>query len=182
MGNRHLSAEPAISSADLLKRVVELCHERKAEDVVSLDVRGLVEYMDDMVVVTGRSPRQNRAIGEHVLTQLKREHRILPLSKAGMDGGSWICVDLVDVVLHVFDAETRAHYDLELLWADAVKTEYEAPEREDGDAESDGELDAELGGDDGTTEIEKLMIAASQAEEPQDEAPPADETPPADEA
>jgi len=127
MGNRHLTAKPTIPSAALLQRVVELCHERKAEDVVSLDVRELVQYMDHMVIVTGRSARQNRAIAEHVVTQLKREHRILPLSKAGMDGGSWICVDLVDVVLHVFEPETRAHYDLELLWADAVPTEYAAP-------------------------------------------------------
>ena len=177
MGNRHLSAEPAILSADLLKRVVELCHERKAEEVVSLDVRGLVEYMDDMVVATGRSPRQNRAIAEHVMTQLKREHRILPLSKAGMDGGSWICVDLVDVVLHVFEPETRAHYDLELLWADAVKTEYETPVREAADddgASEDAVLedvvledvvleDAAL--EDDVTSIEARMIEESQGDE-----------------
>ena len=129
MGNRHLTDEPVLPSAELLKQVVDLCLDRKAEDVVSLDVRGLVEYMDYMVIATGRSPRQNRAIAEHVCTQLKREHRILPLSRSGMDGGAWICVDLVDVVLHVFEPEARAHYDLELLWADAEKTEYEAPTR-----------------------------------------------------
>ena len=125
MGNRHLTDEPILPSADLLRKVVELCLDRKGEDVVSIDVRELVEYMDHMVIVTGRSPRQNRAISEHVLTQLKREHGILPLSKSGMDGGSWICVDLVDVVLHVFEPEAREHYDLELLWADGEKTEYE---------------------------------------------------------
>jgi ribosome-associated protein len=119
--------ERTIDSDALLGRVVELCHERKAEDVVSLDVRGLVEYMDYMVIATGRSPRQNRAIAEHVLTQLKREFRVLPLSKAGLDAGTWICVDLVDVVLHVFEPEARAHYDLELLWGDAQRTEHPAP-------------------------------------------------------
>jgi ribosome-associated protein len=150
MGNRHLTDKPTIPSAQLLQRVVELCLDRKAEDVVSLDVRGLVEYMDHMVIVTGRSPRQNRAIAEHVATQLKREHRILPLSKAGMDGGSWICVDLVDVVLHVFVPEAREHYDLELLWADAKRTEYEGP----GPSADD---------DDEASSMEAQMVEDSQA-------------------
>jgi ribosome-associated protein len=161
MGNRHLTDAPIIPSAELLRRVVELCLDRKAEDVVSLDVRELVEYMDNMVIVTGRSPRQNRAIAEHVVTQLKREHRILPLSKAGMDGGSWICVDLVDLVLHVFEPEAREHYDLELLWADAVKTEYEAPKRT---ADEEAAVDEALAADiEAATSIEDDMIEQSQA-------------------
>ena len=163
MGNRHLTAEPTIPSAALLERVVELCHERKAEDVVSLDVRELVEYMDHMVIVTGRSPRQNRAIAEHVLTQLKREHRILPLSKAGMDGGSWICVDLVDVVLHVFEPETRSHYDLELLWADAKPTEYEPPAGLT-DQKEGGAVEAAPAVED-VSDLEAEMIEDSQAEQ-----------------
>jgi len=129
MSTRTLPDDREITSAQLLERVVELCHERKAEDVVVLDVRDLVEYMDAMVICTGRSPRQNRAIAEHVRTQLKREYRVLPLSNAGGDAGSWICVDFVDVVLHVFEPEARAHYDLELLWADAERTEHPAPVR-----------------------------------------------------
>jgi len=129
MSPRRVPADRQISGADLLARVVALCHERKAEDVVVLDVRELVEYMDAMVICTGRSPRQNRAIAEHVATQLKREYRLLPLSHAGEDAGNWICVDFVDIVLHVFEPEARAHYDLELLWADAVRTEMPAPHR-----------------------------------------------------
>ena len=45
-----------------------------------------------------------------------------------MDGGTWICVDLVDIVLHIFDEESREHYDLELLWADAPVRELKLPE------------------------------------------------------
>jgi len=161
MGNRHLTAEPIIPSAALLQRVIELCHERKAEDVVSLDVRGLVEYMDHMVIATGRSPRQNRAIGEHVMTQLKREHRILPLSKAGMDGGSWICVDLVDVVLHVFEPATREYYDLELLWADAKRTEHAAPAAPAA-SESGAESGAEPIAEPVSSSLEDRMIEDSQ--------------------
>ncbi|MDJ0520548.1 MAG: ribosome silencing factor [Planctomycetota bacterium] len=131
MSSRTVPDDRELTSSELLQRVVELCHERKAEDVVVLDVRELVEYMDSMVVCTGRSPRQNRAIAEHVMTQLKREHRVLPLSKAGNDAGAWICVDFVDVVLHVFEPEARGHYDLELLWADAGRTEHAAPVEEE---------------------------------------------------
>ncbi|MDA1196054.1 MAG: ribosome silencing factor [Planctomycetota bacterium] len=127
MGSRTAPDNRSIDGDALLGRVVALCHELKAEDVVSLDVDGLVDYMDHLVICTGRSPRQNRAIAEHVITQLKREAGVLPLSRAGLDAGSWVCVDLVDVVLHVFEPETRAHYDLELLWADAQRTEHAAP-------------------------------------------------------
>jgi len=142
MANRRAPLSVDLPSAELLQRVIACCHERRAECVVSLDVRELVEYMDAMVIVTGRSSRQNRAIAAHVLTQLKRESGILPLSKAGVDAGAWICLDLVDVVLHIFDADARAHYDLELLWSDAVRTEHDAPPEapgQEGDVGMDGE-------------------------------------------
>lgn len=125
---RARAAPKDLSADELLSRMVALCHQRRGEDVVSLDVRGLVEYMDHLLLVTGRSARQNRAIAEHVQRTLKREHRMLALSRSGMDAGTWICLDYVDVVLHVFDEESRDHYDLELLWADAQRTEHEAPE------------------------------------------------------
>ena len=120
------AAPRPIDASTLLARAVELCRERRAENIVSLDVQGLVDYMDHLLIVTGRSARQNRAIAEHVLKHLKREHGILALSRGGMDQATWICLDFVDVVLHVFDEETRAHYDLELLWADAERTVHES--------------------------------------------------------
>ncbi len=129
MGSRTPQDERTIDGDALMQRVVALCHENKAEDVVSLDVRELVDYMDHLVICTGRSARQNRAIAEHVITQLKRTEGVLPLSRAGLDAGSWVCIDLVDVVLHVFEPETRTHYDLELLWGESERTEHAAPVR-----------------------------------------------------
>ncbi len=117
---------PALTSEELTQRLASLCLERKAEDVVVLDVRELVDYMDFLVLATGRSERQNRAIAEHVIRSMKKEGSI-PLSRAGIDGGAWICLDFVDVVLHVFMPETRGHYDLELLWADAKGVEVPQP-------------------------------------------------------
>ena len=127
----------------LLAFIVEALRERRAQDIVSLDVRGLVEYMDHLVVATGRSRRQDQALANHVITRLKREHQVLPLSRSGLDEGSWVCLDYVDVVVHLFDAETRAHYDLELRWADAERTEYASagpagPDEIEGDADDEG--------------------------------------------
>jgi ribosome-associated protein len=112
----------ASESEALARRIVELCREKRGEDVVALDVRELVDYMDFLVVASGLSDRQNRAIADHVVRTLKPT-KVRPLSTAGEDGGTWICVDFVDVVLHVFDPPTRAHYDLELLWNDAERLE-----------------------------------------------------------
>jgi ribosome-associated protein len=114
-------AEPTLSDSPVLaRRLVALAQERRAEDPVLLDVRGLVDYTDFFVLLTGRSLRQNQAIAEHLVRSLKAEGR-RALSKAGMETGSWVCLDFGDAVVHVFDPETRARYDLELLWADAPR-------------------------------------------------------------
>ena len=120
--------ETPLTSERMLERLVALAREKRGEDLVALDVRELVEYMDYMLVVTARSERQNRAIAENLIRGRKQEG-ILPLSRAGIDGGTWICVDLVDVVVHLFTPATRAIYDLELLWADAPTLELPEPER-----------------------------------------------------
>jgi ribosome-associated protein len=102
----------------LLQRIAELCREKRAENVVALDVRKIADYMDFLLIVTGTSERQNKAISDHVVRSL-RGAKVRPLSVAGAESGTWICVDFVDVVLHVFDPASRAYYDLELLWNDA---------------------------------------------------------------
>ena len=118
--------DEAMTSERLLERLVALSHEKRGEDLVALDVRELVEYMDYLLIATGRSERQNRAIAEHVIREMKQAG-LMPLSRAGLDGGTWICIDFVDVVLHVFTPEMRTYYDLELLWGDAPPVELPAP-------------------------------------------------------
>ena len=118
-------AAPSASEA-LARRVGALCREKRAEDVVVLDVRGLADYMDFLVIATGLAERQNRAVADHVVRSLRGE-KVRPLSVSGEDVGTWICVDLVDVVLHVFDRATRTHYDLELLWGDAPRLDLGDP-------------------------------------------------------
>jgi ribosome-associated protein len=111
-----------LPAEEVLRRVLELCRERRADPIVALDVRELADYMDYLVIATGRSARQNRSIADHVVREL-RPLGVRPLTRPGPDDGPWICLDFVDVVLHVFDAPTRAYYDLELLWGDAPHAE-----------------------------------------------------------
>jgi ribosome-associated protein len=118
----------ALDSETLMQKIVQLVREKRGEDVVALDVRGVVDYMDFLVLATARSERQNRAIAEHAVRSLKREGE-RALSNAGAEAGTWICVDFVDVVLHLFTPETRQHYDLELLWADADRVDVPEEDR-----------------------------------------------------
>jgi ribosome-associated protein len=94
--------------------------DKKGEDVVVLDVRGLTSYADYFVVVTADSDRQASAIADHVEQTMKQQG----VSKVGVEGyesGRWILVDYGDVVAHVMNRESRGFYDLEGLWADAPR-------------------------------------------------------------
>jgi ribosome-associated protein len=154
----------ASDSLAFARRVVALALERRAEDPVLLDVRGLVDYTDFFVLLTGRSLRQNQAIAEHLVRTLKQDRR-LALSKTGVETGTWICLDFGDAVVHVFDPETRARYDLELLWADAPRAGLEAAKAAEAPA---ARRRARV--------VRKAAVADADAENAPDEArPPLDE-------
>ncbi|HSN92048.1 MAG TPA: ribosome silencing factor [Anaeromyxobacteraceae bacterium] len=93
--------------------------DKKAEDVTVLDVRGLASYADYFVIMTADSDRQASAVADHVEQTMKKSG----VAKVGVEGygGSWILVDYGDVVAHVMSSESRTHYDLEGLWADAPR-------------------------------------------------------------
>ena len=113
----------------LARHFADLIRERRGTDIVLLDVRALVDYTDFFLLLTGRSTRQNQAIADHIVRTLKTGGTYA-ISKAGLETGTWICIDLGDIVVHVFDPATRDRYDLELLWADAVRIDLDAPEPE----------------------------------------------------
>ena len=145
-----IASAATLEGEALLQRIVAFAREKRAEDVVALDVRGLADYMDYLVLATGRSVRQNQAIAAAVLRGLK-PLKVRPLARPRAEDGAWICLDFVDVVFHVFDATTRSFYDLELRWGDAKPVELPEPPRRaevpaEGD-EGDGE-DADEGDDD----------------------------------
>lgn len=89
-------------------------------------MRGLVTYTDHMIVCTGQTPRQTKAIAEEVRTRLKRDHGVIPRRVEGEREGEWILIDLLDVVVHVFTPEARDFYRLDRLWREAPQRTYEA--------------------------------------------------------
>ncbi len=96
--------------------------EKKAEEVVVLDLTGVSGYTDFLVIGSGTSDRQIEAIADSVERELKAQgHRVV--GSEGQRGGRWVLLDFGDVVVHVFHQEERAHYDLEGLWADAPRLE-----------------------------------------------------------
>jgi ribosome-associated protein len=107
---------------DFLKPYLAALSERKAENVVVLDVRKLTSYTDAFIIASGRSNRQVSAIGQHISTELKK-HGIKPFSVDGLEEGKWVLLDYGDVIIHVFYDETRRFYDLEGLWADARRVD-----------------------------------------------------------
>lgn len=111
------SLEPE-SLPDEVSRAAELALERKAEDGVVLDVRGISSATDFFLILTGRSDIQVKAVAEHVIDGLKAEGA-RPNHVEGLDQGRWVLIDYVDFVVHVFHPEVREFYQLEGLWGDA---------------------------------------------------------------
>ena len=119
-----------VQSENLARHLAELADSKQAEDIVALDMRGLVAYTDFLIVCTARNERLARAIVDEVRVRVKRESGLLP---GGVDGGGeagWTLLDYLDCVLHVFTPEARERYALEELWRDAPKLELDldAPE------------------------------------------------------
>jgi ribosome-associated protein len=105
----------------LARKIGHLLGDKKALDIVILDVRGMTSYADYVVVASGESDRQVSSMAEHILTQLKEQEGLRPMGSEGMQGGQWVLLDFGDVVVHLFLGEARSFYDLEGLWADAAR-------------------------------------------------------------
>jgi len=106
--------------------VAELAADRKALDIVQLDVRGMVSYADYFLICTGRSDRQARAIHDAIHLGMKSTHGLLPRRVEGVTESRWILLDYLDVVVHIFTPETREYYRLEQLWGEAPALAVEA--------------------------------------------------------
>jgi ribosome-associated protein len=100
--------------------------DRKAQDIVQLDLRGILDYTDYFVICSGRSDRQAKAIHDAIQMGMKHEHELLPRRVEGLSQARWILMDYLDVVVHVFTPETREYYRLEQLWGEAPSRVVEA--------------------------------------------------------
>jgi ribosome-associated protein len=105
--------------AQLVGEIARYAADKKASEIVELDLRGVLGYTDYFLVCSGNTPRQTKAIHDGILEGLKREHGTLPRRVEGAGRGDWILMDYLDVVVHVFTPDTRAFYRLEQLWGEA---------------------------------------------------------------
>lgn len=128
---RKPGAEPAASeekSREFAVEISRLLHDDKCTDVVLLDVRALSQVSDFIIIGSGTSDRQMRSALMHV--EELGAKRGSPAFRTSIDGrASWVLADFVDVVVHLFEPNTRAHYDLEMLWGDAPRVAWERPDQ-----------------------------------------------------
>ena len=113
-----------ISSQALARQIAGIADAKGAEEIVALDVRGLVGYTDFLLVATARNERQAKAIHDEVHRALKAEGR-LPSRTEGVQEAEWMLIDYLDCVLHVMTPETRDRYRLEHLWGEAPELDLE---------------------------------------------------------
>jgi ribosome-associated protein len=102
--------------------------DKKATDVVALDLREVAGYTDYFVIASGGSDRQTKAIHDGIQEGLKKQHGVLPRRVEGLTESRWILMDYLDVVVHVFTPETRDFYRLEALWGDVPRRDFDPAE------------------------------------------------------
>jgi len=102
----------------LAETIAAQAADKKAIDVVELDVRGVVNYTDFFLVCSGNTSRQVKAIHDAIHQALKDDHGLLPRRVEGQTEATWILMDYLDVVVHIFTPEARDFYRLEQLWGE----------------------------------------------------------------
>ncbi|MFO8175655.1 MAG: ribosome silencing factor [Gemmatimonadota bacterium] len=105
-------------------QAAELALERKAEEVLALDLRGISSATDFFILASGNSDVQVRAIAEHIMEEFARDG-VRPLHVEGLDRARWVLMDFVDFVIHVLHPSARDFYQLETLWGDAPTRDFQ---------------------------------------------------------
>jgi ribosome-associated protein len=111
----------AIEAARIAASAID---DKKGEDILLLDLSGLLVVTDVFVVASGTSNRHVKTLVEDAEEALRAIGR-KPIRREGTEFGEWVLLDYGDVIVHVFDRETRAYYELERLWADAPRITYD---------------------------------------------------------
>ncbi len=106
------------TSEKLLVHILSSLDDDKAEEVVQIDLRGITEIGDHMVIASGRSTRQVSAMAEKLMDRVKQEFGLIAKVE-GKDAGDWVLIDTGDVIVHIFRPEVREFYQLEKMWQPA---------------------------------------------------------------
>ena len=103
---------------DLARRIVELAEDKKAADIVLLDLTGLTTVADYFVIASGGSERQLAAIADGVISAL-RDEKMKPIGREGTPASHWVLIDFGSVIVHIFTPPEREYYGLEKHWSEA---------------------------------------------------------------
>jgi len=112
-----------LDSKEIAVTCAKIADEKKALDIVILDVDKISSITDYFVICSAINDRQLHAIADEIDKQMKK----ISVMKFGMEGyreAKWVLIDYGDFIVHIFDKEIRSYYDLELLWGDAPKIEW----------------------------------------------------------
>jgi len=116
--------EISLSTRQIAKRIAQFASDTKAEDILVLDMRKVVNFCDYFVICSGTSTRHARAIADEIEDGLA-DLNLAGSFKQSLKQGDWIIFDTGDVVIHIFLKATRAFYQLEYLWQEATKVHWE---------------------------------------------------------
>jgi len=106
-----------------VKSIARLLLEKKALDVLLLDLRKITMTTDYFIMATGESDTHVRAIADHIINETEKRKDLKPWHVEGYEMAQWILIDYVDFVVHVFQLAAREYYNLERLWGDAIVEE-----------------------------------------------------------
>ena len=107
-------------TSNLLAEKISNCAlEKKGQQIAILNVNELSSVTDYFVIISAESHTQLKAIADHIERTVRKDEHVHLYHKEGTNSPTWILLDYVDVVVHIFRKETREHYGLERLWADA---------------------------------------------------------------
>ena len=113
------------TKVNLKDTIIDAILDKKGEDVVSLDLKNIDEAVTDhFIICHATSSTQIKAIAESILSKVEETSGERPWHKEGFENLEWVLIDYVDVVVHIFQKEKRAFYQLEDLWSDAAKEEH----------------------------------------------------------
>lgn len=110
-----------MDSKKLATNCRELADNKKAENIVILDVREISSITDYFVIASGTSEPHLRAISDEITERLREENEIRPRAVDGTLQAGWLVLDFFDVIVHLMKTDVREHYDLEGLWGDAPR-------------------------------------------------------------
>jgi ribosome-associated protein len=111
----------APEGARLAELIAAYAADKKAIDMIELDLRDVLGYTDYFIICTGNTDRQTKAIHDGIYEGMKKEHGLVPRRVEGLSEARWILMDYLDVVVHVFTPDAREFYRLEQLWGEAPK-------------------------------------------------------------